>query len=106
MAIVSILHRISGLVLFLMFPFMLYLLSLSLHSETTFMQMQMILANPYSKVLLWVFSCALAYHLLAGIRHLIMDVGFGESLAAGKRSAVSIIALALLSFIFLGFWIW
>ncbi len=106
MAIVSILHRISGLVLFLLFPYMLYLLSLSLHSETTFMQMQMILANLFGKLLLWAFSAALAFHLLAGIRHLIMDLGFGECVEAGRRSAISVIVLAFVAVIFLGIWIW
>lgn len=106
MAIVSILHRISGVVLFLLFPIMLYLFSQSLHSDATFHQLQMTLANPYSKLLLWVFSGALMLHVLAGIRHVLMDIGFGEGLLAGRRSAISVMILAILSIIFLGIWIW
>ena len=106
MAIVSILHRISGLILFLLLPMMLYFLGLSLHSTESFDQLQTVLAGPYIKLLMWVFSAALIYHLLAGIRHLIMDMGAGEQLVAAKRSAVSVIALAIILTVFLGVWIW
>jgi len=106
MAIASLLHRLSGLVLFLLFPVMLYLLSLSLQSETSFTAMKDMVASPYYKFLLWVFSAALVYHVIAGIRHILMDMGLGESLAAGRRSAISIIILAIVLTIFLGIWIW
>ncbi len=52
------------------------------------------------------FGASMIYHVIAGIRHLIMDMGFGESLRAGRMSAVSIIALAVILAIFLGIWIW
>ncbi|AHE66103.1 succinate dehydrogenase, cytochrome b556 subunit [Legionella oakridgensis] len=106
MAIVSILHRISGIILFLLFPMLLYLFSLSLTSPLTFQDMSRILANPYCKLLLWAFSSALIYHLLAGIRHLLMDMGFAEGLETGRRSAIIVIILAIILIIFLGIWIW
>jgi len=106
MAISSILHRISGVVLFLLLPVMLYFLNLSLQSGASFDQLQIVLARPHYKLLLWVFSAALIFHILAGIRHLLMDVGFGEGLTSGKQSAVTVIALAAILTIFLGIWIW
>lgn len=106
MAIASILHRISGLVMFLLLPFMLYFLDLSLKSEASFTELHNLLASSYCRLLLWAFSTALVYHLLAGIRHMIMDMGYGEHVCAGRRSAVVVIALAVVLTIFLGIWIW
>lgn len=105
MAIISILHRISGVVLFLLLPFMLFLLDASLQAEkwTTFLSL---VVNPYCKLVLWAFSVALMMHLLAGIRHLLMDMGIGESLKAGRYSALLVLALTGILTIFLGIWIW
>lgn len=106
MAIASILHRISGLVLFLLLPFILYLLSKSLNNAVSFMQMQNLLQSPFYKLLLWVFSAALVYHILAGIRHMVMDLGYGEEVKEGRQTAIWVIALAVILTIFLGIWIW
>ncbi|WP_133128322.1 succinate dehydrogenase, cytochrome b556 subunit [Legionella nagasakiensis] len=106
MAIASILHRIAGIVLFLLFPMLLYLFSLSLSSSATFQHVSELLVNPYYKLMLWIFSAALTYHLLAGIRHVCMDMGFGEGLEAGRRSAIIVIVFAIILIIFLGIWIW
>lgn len=106
MAIASILHRISGLVLFLLLPFMLYCLALSLRNIESFAHLQTLIANPYCKILLWAFSAALIYHLLAGIRHLLMDMGFGEHLERARHTAIAVIILAIILTIFLGIWIW
>jgi succinate dehydrogenase / fumarate reductase cytochrome b subunit len=106
MAIASILHRISGIVLFLLFPAMLYLLDLSLRSEESFIKVKAMIATPYWQLLLWLFSAAMAYHLLAGIRHIIMDLGFAEGLPTGRRTALFVFLLAIIMIIFLGLWIW
>jgi len=105
MAVASLLHRISALALFFLFPFMLYLLSLSLSSEASYAQLQTMLGSPLHKILLWAFSTALIYHVIAGIRHIFMDIGFGESLVAARNSAIASIVLAIILAIFLGIWI-
>ena len=106
MAIASILHRISGLVLFLLLPFMLYFLSLSLRSAESFDSLRLLLTSPCYKLLLWGFCTALIYHLLAGIRHMLMDIGFGEQLNAGRLSAIIVISAAIILTVLLGVWIW
>lgn len=106
MAIVSILHRVSGVLLFLLLPIILYFLSLSLVSAESFYHVQSLFANPLIKILFWLFSSALMYHLLAGIRHLVMDLGLGETLVTARRTAVFIILMALISAFGLGVWIW
>ena len=106
MAIASILHRISGLVLFLLLPIMMYFLSMSLHSSESFDHLQTLLTNPYNKLILWAFSAAFVYHIIAGIRHMIMDIGLGEELAVARRSALAVIVIAIILTIVLGVWIW
>jgi succinate dehydrogenase / fumarate reductase cytochrome b subunit len=106
MAIASLLHRISGVVLFLLLPVMLFILGNSLQSEEIFAQTKSMLTNPCYKLVLWAFSAAMIYHVLAGIRHILMDMGFGEHLKAGRRSSILVIVLAVLLTIFLGIWIW
>jgi succinate dehydrogenase / fumarate reductase cytochrome b subunit len=106
MAIVSILHRLSGVLLFLLMPVILYFLSLSLADENSFFQLQALFEQPFIKILLWLFTSALVYHLLAGFRHLIMDLGLGEELITARRTATFIIIAALILAIAVGVWIW
>lgn len=105
-AIASILHRISGVVLFLLTPVMLYWLHLSLASEVSFLQLVTQLETPLWKVVLWVFCAALVYHALAGVRHMLMDMGWGEDLSTARKSALVVIVFALLTVVYLGVWIW
>ncbi|MBA2709101.1 MAG: succinate dehydrogenase, cytochrome b556 subunit [Tatlockia sp.] len=106
MAIASLLHRISGILLFLLMPLILYFVSLSLKSKESFAHLQITLSGPIYKLMLWAFSAALIYHLLAGIRHMVMDLGYGETAYAGRRTAILVITLAVILTIFLGIWIW
>lgn len=106
MAIVSIFHRISGVALFLLFPLLLCDWGISLRSADAFAQLLEMFATPYYKLVIWVFCSALIYHALAGIRHIVMDLGFGESLVAGRRSALMVMGLVFILVIFLGFWLW
>ena len=106
MAIVSILHRISGILLFLGVPVMLYFLSVSLSSVSAFEQLTAMLHHPFWKLFNWFFLSALLYHLLAGIRHMVMDYGWGESLSASRYSAITLLGLVVVGVIGLGVWIW
>ncbi len=104
--IVSILHRVSGVVIFLGLPFLLYILHHSLISQNSFDHLQQVLAMPGNKFILWVVLAAVIWHVLAGIRHLLMDVGVGESLTAARMTAwfVAVISLGLI--LLLGVWLW
>lgn len=106
MAIASILHRISGLVLFLLLPLLVYFLHLSLDGANSFDNLQVMLSYPINKLLLWGFLAALIYHLLAGMRHLLMDMGIGEHLESARRSAIGVIGSAIILTILLGIWLW
>ena len=107
MAIASILHRISGLVLFLLLPVMLYFLHVSLASSLSFDKLQVMFAShAWCKLVLWAFSSAWLYHLLAGIRHLLMDTGRGETLQAARLSALLVIGVSSVGIAILGVCLW
>ncbi|MGE7959637.1 succinate dehydrogenase, cytochrome b556 subunit [Pseudomonas sp. NPDC089530] len=76
-AYTSILHRISGVILFVSLAIMLYALDKSLSSEEGFGQVKACLTSPLAKLVIWGILSALLYHLVAGVRHLIMDMGIG-----------------------------
>tara|TARA_B110000879_G_C11111749_1_gene487740 strand:- start:100 stop:420 length:321 start_codon:yes stop_codon:yes gene_type:complete len=106
MAIVSILHRLSGLLLACLIPVILLGLSVSLRSSASFEHLQQCLSAPWSKFLIWFFWASLMYHLLAGIRHMIMDFGFGESVSTARKSSWFLFALVAVVNIALGVWLW
>jgi len=105
-AYISILHRISGVVLFFVTGLCLWLLDASLASPEGFASVKSMLASPLVKLVLWASLAALAYHLVAGIRHLIMDLGVGESLEGGTVGAKVVAALAVILILFAGAWLW
>ncbi|QLH44125.1 MAG: succinate dehydrogenase, cytochrome b556 subunit [Coxiellaceae bacterium] len=104
-AIVSILHRISGVILFLLIPLLLWALSKSLTSAEDFQAMQETLSRPLPMIILWLILAALFYHLIAGIRHLIMDLGYGETMKAARRSAYIIMVITVILLILAGIWL-
>lgn len=106
-AIVSILHRVTGVIIFLSLPFLLYFLEQSLQSLITFNHMKTVLEPVLFRIIVWLISSAFIYHAFAGIRHLFMDIGCGESLTAGRISAWGVMLLTLVATILLGvFLLW
>ncbi|MEO8524891.1 MAG: succinate dehydrogenase, cytochrome b556 subunit [Caldimonas sp.] len=100
-AVTSITHRITGIVLALGIPFGFYALHLSLDSAESYEHLALIANAGLFKAALILFVWALSHHLLAGVRHLLMDIGVGSHLASARRSAWSVnvagIAVALLA---------
>jgi succinate dehydrogenase / fumarate reductase cytochrome b subunit len=105
-AYVSILHRVSGVALFVISGLFIWMLDRSLTSEETFTALQGLLSHPLVKLVLWAMLAALAYHLVAGIRHLFMDFGIGETLEGGRLGAKLVLIVAALLIIFAGAWVW
>jgi len=85
---------------------MLYALSKSLGSEEGFAEVKASLTSPLAKIVVWGLLSSLLYHLVAGIRHLIMDAGVGETLEGGKLGSKIIIAVSLVLIVLAGVWIW
>ncbi len=105
-AIISILHRISGFVIFLFVPFFLCFLNKSLTSPHEFAEIQQCLSSGIAKFFTWVMFAALIYHLVAGIRHLLMDAGVGETKCGGYAGAVIVIIISIILFVIAGCLIW
>ena len=93
-AIASILHRISGIVLFLLIPAMLWLLQNSLASPESF---ETVFDNVFIRFLAWIFVAAIAYHFVMGVKHLFADNGQNEELQSARMaSVVSLVIAAIL----------
>ncbi|MDO8332520.1 MAG: succinate dehydrogenase, cytochrome b556 subunit [Pseudomonas sp.] len=105
-AYTSILHRASGVILFIGLAIMLYALDKSLASEEGFAQVKACMTSPLAKLVIWGLLSALLYHLVAGLRHLIMDMGVGETLEGGKLGSQIVLAVSAVIIVLAGVWIW
>lgn len=96
--VVSILHRLSGVALFLVgLPLLLFAVQRSLQSAQAFAGLVTALSGPLAKLVLIGLAWAYLHHFCAGIRFLLLDVQLGIELKAARRSsaAVLIVSLAL-----------
>lgn len=97
-AIASILHRVSGVITFVSVGILLWLLNLSLSSPIGFAQAADYIDGFFVTFIMWGILTALAYHIVVGIRHLLMDMGYFEELESGTQSAkVAFAIIAVLS---------
>jgi len=105
-AVVSILHTVSGVVLFGASFYLLWILWLSLESEASFSNLKATLDNPVHSIVLWFTLSLLGYHIVAGLRHLLMDLHIGDSLKVGKASAAIVLVCSVLLSLAIGVWFW
>ncbi|BES71204.1 succinate dehydrogenase, cytochrome b556 subunit [Marinobacter nanhaiticus D15-8W] len=105
-AITSILHRISGIIIFVGIAFLLYGLQLSLSGESGFNAVSNLLDSFLAKLIVWGILSALLYHLVAGIKHLIMDMGYGEELHSGRLAAKATVVISVILIVLAGVWVW
>jgi len=96
--ILSILHRITGVLMVISLPFLVYLLDLSLRSQNDFKSVMDLFMHPVMKLLLSFYLWFLLHHLLAGIRYLLLDLDIGVEKSSARRSAFVINYLGLLLF--------
>lgn len=105
-AIASILHRVAGVITFVAVGILLWLLSISLSSPAGFMQAADLVDGWFVTFILWGILTALAYHIVGGVRHLMMDMGYFEELDTGTLSAkVSFAVTGVLSLL-AGIMVW
>jgi succinate dehydrogenase / fumarate reductase cytochrome b subunit len=105
-AVVSILHRISGFGLFLLLPFMLWLLHSSLASPDSYVRYRAAIANPLVKLVLIGLLWAYLHHVFAGIRYLALDVHYGVELQPARNTSRAVLAVSLLLTVVLGALLW
>ena len=105
-SIVSILHRISGMLLFFALPLLLLMLQYSLRSIETYTQLMDMLAHPLIKLLLIGLLWAFLHHFLAGLRYLAIDVHFLGNLAQSRASSKLVLFVSLMGTILIGAKLW
>jgi succinate dehydrogenase / fumarate reductase cytochrome b subunit len=91
---VSILHRVSGALLFLALPSGVWALSVSLSGEAGFQRMADCAAHPLTRLLLLLLIWAFAHHLFAGLRHLALDMHRGVDLRRARQSSLAVMLAA------------
>ncbi|MYN18911.1 succinate dehydrogenase, cytochrome b556 subunit [Rugamonas sp. FT107W] len=94
-SIVSILHRISGFMMFALLPFVLYLLEQSLRSEISFAYYQGIVSYPLVKLIILALVWGYMHHFCAGVRHLVMDAHIGLDKDSARKSSAGVLIVSL-----------
>jgi succinate dehydrogenase / fumarate reductase cytochrome b subunit len=105
-ALASILHRVTGVAMFFALVFVIWAWAVSLSSAEGFEQVKLVLQSFIAKFIAWGTITVLLYHMIGGIRHLIMDMGHWEELKSGNTSAVVTIALWIVLAVLAGVWLW
>ena len=105
-AIVSIMHRMSGMALFLMIPALLWALNASVQSAQTYVDLSLTLKHWLVKLLLVALSWAFFHHFYAGLRHLAMDVHWMTTLQKARLSSRLVLVLVAISVILFAVKIW
>jgi succinate dehydrogenase / fumarate reductase cytochrome b subunit len=82
------------------------MLAASLSSPASFDGVQATFAGFFPKLILWVLLSALFYHLFAGVRHLLMDIGIGEDLVIARRTSFAALILGAVFSLLVGVWLW
>ncbi len=105
--LLSILHRITGAVMFLaLIPLLLFILQQTLKSESGFMQWKALFAHPIAKLVMLGFIWAYLHHFLAGIRYLLLDLDVGVEKAPAQQSARVVNVLGIAGALIIGWLLW
>lgn len=105
-AIVSILHRVSGALLFVLTPLLLIALQRSLTSPESFEALRETLNTPLLKLVVLAVIWSLMHHLFAGLRFLALDLHLGIELLPARKSAMLVLVISLAFTILIGVMIW
>lgn len=105
-AIVSILHRVSGVAMFIAMIFIIWAWATALNSSDGFDLVREVMGGIFGKIIAIGTVSLLTFHIVVGIRHVIMDLGHWEELESGDISAKASIALWLILTAAAGVAIW
>jgi succinate dehydrogenase / fumarate reductase, cytochrome b subunit len=104
--IVSILHRVSGLLLFCALPLLLLMLQYSLRSIETYTQLIDVLSHPFIKIMLIGLLWAFLHHFCAGLRYLAVDLHLVRDLAQARNSSKVVMVVSLALTVYAGVNLW
>lgn len=94
-AITSILHRVSGVVLFLAIPVLYLCLYMSICSEDSYASLVAFSGSCWVKIVCWLIIVAVLYHAIAGLRHMHYDFATKHDLAGAKKSAWAVLLVTV-----------
>ncbi len=94
-SIVSFAHRVSGALLVLLLPLILFMLEKSLTSEISFEYFKGFTSGWFVKLLILAMAWGYLQHFCSGIRHLIMDAHVGLDKDSARKSATAVLAVSL-----------
>lgn len=102
----SILHRVTGIAMFVAIAFMLYALSASLESEQSFNGLKALFDNGLAKFITWGILTVLAYHVVAGVVHVLAEFGIADGKYSGRKAAAFSLTSGLILAVLAGVWVW
>lgn len=105
-AIASILHRVSGVIMFFAMGILMWAFATSLSSVEGFELVKECLDNLLAKFVIWGTLTALIYHMLGGFRHLMMDMGYFEEKDSGNTSAKVMYLIVIILSVLVGVQLW
>lgn len=105
-AYTSILHRASGVFLVAGMAVLFWLLGTSLSGPEGFDQAKACLSSFWGKLVIWAVLVGISYHSAAGVKHLVMDAGVGESMEGGERGSKLVLLTTAVLVVLTGLWVW
>jgi succinate dehydrogenase / fumarate reductase cytochrome b subunit len=105
--LVSILHRVSGALLFFpLLPLLIWALQMTLGSEESFAQLHDFVTRPIAKLAMLGVIWLYAHHFFAGIRYLLLDLHIGIAKQPSRTSAITVLVLGLVATALIGWRLW
>ena len=102
----SILHRVTGVAMLFAMAFVVWAWQESLSSPDGFAFIKDLMTSFLAKFIAWGTLVMLSYHMLGGIRHMFMDLGYFEEIKSGNSSANVVMVLWLVCSVAAGAWLW
>lgn len=107
MGVASILHRVCAVIIWIFMIFFLPILYISLESPEGFNEIKIIMTeNFFAQFFLWGFLTAFGYYIMGGIKHIIQEFGYFETLEGGAAIARAAIGLGIILSLLFGYWVW
>jgi succinate dehydrogenase / fumarate reductase cytochrome b subunit len=105
-AVISIMHRMSGVILFLIQPILLLALMVSLSGSDGYIAITELMQHWALKLMLIALSWAFFHHFYAGLRHLAMDIHWMTSLHKARLSSRLVLCMVVVSVLIFSIVIW
>jgi succinate dehydrogenase / fumarate reductase cytochrome b subunit len=105
-AMVSILHRVSGVVLFVFMPLLTMSLYWSTRNEAIFHLILQAFDTTVLKIIKTLMIWGIIHHLIAGTRHIMLDLHYGMDLIVARFTSKIVLIISFIMTLFVGYWVW